>query len=76
MSRYCRRALLTIATTALLLPAGLGAQSAPSTPPLQLTYLGAAGREIRDGSVTVLVDPYISRLKYGVRSLRRRSRGG
>ena len=34
-------------------------------PPLQLTYLGAAGWEISDGTVVVLVDPYISRLKYG-----------
>ena len=33
--------------------------------PLRMTYFGAAGWEIRDGSVTVLVDPYISRLKYG-----------
>ncbi len=65
MSQYCRRAFLTMATIALLSPAGLGAQPAPSIPPLQLTYLGAAGWEIRDGSVTVLVDPYISRLKYG-----------
>ena len=29
-----------------------------------LTYFGAAGWEIQDGNVTVLVDPYISRLKY------------
>jgi L-ascorbate metabolism protein UlaG (beta-lactamase superfamily) len=33
--------------------------------PLQLKYLGAAGWEISDGNVVVLIDPYISRLKYG-----------
>jgi L-ascorbate metabolism protein UlaG (beta-lactamase superfamily) len=32
--------------------------------PLQMKYLGAAGWEISDGNVVVLVDPYISRLKY------------
>ncbi|WDI33179.1 MBL fold metallo-hydrolase [Hyphococcus flavus] len=31
---------------------------------LQFTYFGAAGWEISDGQVVVLVDPYISRLKY------------
>lgn len=36
-----------------------------SAAPLQLTYLGAAGWEISDGNVVVLIDPYISRLKYG-----------
>lgn len=33
--------------------------------PLSMKYLGAAGWEITDGNVVVLVDPYISRLKYG-----------
>ena len=32
---------------------------------LQMKYLGTAGWEIKDGNVTVLVDPYISRLKLG-----------
>jgi L-ascorbate metabolism protein UlaG (beta-lactamase superfamily) len=41
------------------------AQSEESSPPLQLKYLGAAGWEISDGNVVVLIDPYISRLKYG-----------
>ena len=33
--------------------------------PIRFTYLGAAGWEVNDGTVTVLIDPYISRLKYG-----------
>lgn len=32
---------------------------------LELKYLGTAGWEISDGNITVLVDPYISRLKLG-----------
>ncbi|NQV74145.1 MBL fold metallo-hydrolase [bacterium] len=36
-----------------------------STNPLLLRYLGAAGWEIKDGNVTVLIDPYISRIKLG-----------
>lgn len=31
---------------------------------LQMKYFGAAGWEISDGKVVVLIDPYISRLKY------------
>lgn len=31
---------------------------------LEMTYFGAAGWKIFDGKVTVLVDPYISRLQY------------
>jgi len=31
---------------------------------LQFTYFGAAGWEISNGDVTVLIDPYISRLRY------------
>ncbi len=41
------------------------AQSEEHNAPLQLKYLGAAGCEISDGNVVVLIDPYISRLKYG-----------
>jgi len=33
--------------------------------PLELKYLGTAGWIINDGSVTVLIDPYISRVKLG-----------
>lgn len=32
---------------------------------LQLKYLGAAGWEMKSGGLVVLVDPYISRIKYG-----------
>lgn len=32
--------------------------------PLELIYLGAAGWQISDGNVTVLIDPWPSRLKY------------
>ncbi|NNE65854.1 MAG: hypothetical protein HKN33_04750, partial [Pyrinomonadaceae bacterium] len=39
--------------------AGEGSRS-----PIRLRYFGAAGWEITDGKVVVLVDPYISRLKY------------
>ncbi len=40
-------------------------QSASGDEPLELTYFGTAGWRISDGKVVVLVDPYISRLKYG-----------
>ena len=50
---------------AVFSPPRAAAQNEESTPPLQLKYLGAAGWEISDGDVVVLVDPYISRLKYG-----------
>ncbi len=32
---------------------------------IKLTYLGAAGWEISDDNLTILIDPYISRLKLG-----------
>jgi L-ascorbate metabolism protein UlaG (beta-lactamase superfamily)/enamine deaminase RidA (YjgF/YER057c/UK114 family) len=38
---------------------------APGDEPLELTYFGTAGWRISDGTVVVLVDPYLSRLKYG-----------
>jgi len=41
------------------------ARPAGRNTPIQLKYLGAAGWEVSDGKVVVLVDPYISRLKYG-----------
>ena len=49
----------------VLLTSQAGAQSEERSAPLQLKYLGAAGWEISDGHVVVLIDPYISRLKYG-----------
>jgi L-ascorbate metabolism protein UlaG (beta-lactamase superfamily) len=33
--------------------------------PIQLKYFGTAGWQITDGSITVLIDPYISRVKLG-----------
>lgn len=33
--------------------------------PIQLKYFGTAGWEITDGKITVLIDPYISRVKLG-----------
>jgi L-ascorbate metabolism protein UlaG (beta-lactamase superfamily) len=42
------------------------AQAQPNTVParnVELTYFGAAGWEIADGSVVILVDPYLSRLR-------------
>ncbi len=45
----------------VLICSELGAQNSE----LQLRYFGTAGWEIKDGQVTVLVDPYISRLKLG-----------
>ena len=32
---------------------------------LELKYLGCAGWEIKDGKTTILIDPYLSRLKLG-----------
>lgn len=33
--------------------------------PVKLKYLGTAGWKITDGNLTILVDPYISRIKLG-----------
>ena len=50
----------------LLLAILLGILSANAqSDPLKLTYLGTAGWKIEDGGFTVLVDPYISRIKLG-----------
>ena len=40
-------------------------RTGPGGEPLEMTYFGTAGWRISDGNVVVLVDPYISRLKYG-----------
>jgi L-ascorbate metabolism protein UlaG (beta-lactamase superfamily)/enamine deaminase RidA (YjgF/YER057c/UK114 family) len=42
-----------------------GIRSAPGDEPLEMTYFGTAGWRISDGKVVVLIDPYLSRLKYG-----------
>ena len=41
----------------VLLTSQAGAQSEEQNAPLQLKYLGAAGWEISDGNVVVLIDP-------------------
>lgn len=44
----------------------LGASQAyAQTEPIKLKYFGTAGWEIRDGTIKVLVDPYLSRVKLG-----------
>ena len=47
----------------LLLGSQATAQDTGDLTPLEMKYLGAAGWEITDGKVVVLIDPYISRLK-------------
>ena len=55
----------------LVVGAALLLALSPLAPPgaaharLRLTYLGAAGWELTDGSVVILVDPYLTRAKYG-----------
>jgi L-ascorbate metabolism protein UlaG (beta-lactamase superfamily) len=36
----------------------------PAVPPVRLKHLGAAGWEISAGHLTILLDPYLSRLRY------------
>ena len=43
----------------------LGAGHTLAQGQLRLTYLGAAGWEITDGNVVLLIDPYLTRAKYG-----------
>ena len=50
-----------VALGILLFTNVINAQSGP----IELKYLGTAGWEIKDGNITVLVDPYISRVKLG-----------
>ena len=56
---------IVVGIATLLWTPWLLGQPVEPAPSIQLTYLGTAGWEIQDGNVTVLVDPYISRLKYG-----------
>ena len=58
-----KKYILNIITVlgALLFSNILNAQNSP----VELKYLGTAGWEIKDGNITVLVDPYISRVKLG-----------
>ena len=46
-------------------PSPVAAQSSGDLEPIEFKYFGAAGWEISDGNVVVLIDPYLSRLKYG-----------
>ncbi len=57
--RFAARGILLLAT--LLGMFAVNAQKEA----LQLTYLGTAGWKITDGNLTVLIDPYISRVKLG-----------
>ena len=61
----CLNALLLL-LIAVASPGALSGQDAVSdTGSLEMTYFGAAGWRISDGSVVVLIDPWPSRLKYG-----------
>jgi len=63
--RTCSALGLAFISAAVLGALPAGAQERAAIAPIEFTYLGAAGWEISDGSIVVLVDPYISRLKYG-----------
>ena len=54
--------LLALLLFTLLAPATAPAQTED---PLKLKYFGAAGWEITDGNIKVLVDPYLTRIKLG-----------
>ncbi|MBL8264855.1 MBL fold metallo-hydrolase [Steroidobacter sp.] len=54
------RGFILLSVCAIAAPA----VSEPRSQDLQLKYLGAAGWEIRSADTVVLVDPYISRIKY------------
>ena len=56
-----KRAVCLSFLLALLFPIVASAQTAP----IKLRYFGTAGWEITDGTITVLVDPYLSRVKLG-----------
>jgi L-ascorbate metabolism protein UlaG (beta-lactamase superfamily) len=53
------------ALAALCLVGPLVAPASAQTGELDMTYYGAAGWRISDGNVVVLIDPWLSRLKYG-----------
>lgn len=61
---FLRALLVLLPALAPPMVGGLRAQSVDADAPLEFTYLGAAGWIIDDGTVVVLVDPYLSRLKY------------
>lgn len=45
----------------------MGNSSINNRPPLSLTHFGAAGWSITDGNTTVLLDPYLSRVRFNGR---------
>jgi L-ascorbate metabolism protein UlaG (beta-lactamase superfamily) len=57
--------LQTLKCSLLLIAFMMTGFSNAQTDALKLTYLGTAGWKITDGEFTVLVDPYISRVKLG-----------
>ncbi len=62
------KAILTRTFSMILIPLmslqATAQENTTETSSLQFKYLGAAGWEISDGKIVVLIDPYISRLKY------------
>lgn len=63
MENQMQGMIRTLLAVLLLALVGTGAQAQDQS--LEMTYLGAAGWKITDGDLVVLIDPYISRLKYG-----------
>jgi L-ascorbate metabolism protein UlaG (beta-lactamase superfamily) len=63
MPRVWKSAMGLVVVAAMV--GGVRADTQEPEAPLTLKYLGTAGWEISDGQVVVLIDPYISRLKYG-----------
>ena len=64
MKRFEKLVLGLVAVSCVLLSTSqASAQSQEHSAPLQLKYLGAAGWQISDGNVVVLIDPYISRVR-------------
>ncbi|MGY8986361.1 MAG: MBL fold metallo-hydrolase [Sphingomonadales bacterium] len=57
-----RQFLLSLSISVILL--GLYQPVTAQGDGVEMTYFGAAGWKITDGNVTVLIDPYISRLQY------------
>jgi len=53
--------LLLVIFALALSPSAAASQNTP----LEMKYLGAAGWEISDGNVVVLIDPWVTRAKYG-----------
>jgi len=63
--RTFQKQLQNLKSSLLLMTFLAAGVSTAQTDALKLTYLGTAGWKITDGEFTVLVDPYISRVKLG-----------